>query len=500
MLTAKPESGNCLSLAIRYAGLFSRATAIALVSGLIAGPARADAPAVEPGEEMPGGAATSRAGANGPAAFSHPSANMSLEGQLDFRIGNAMFRKIWLPAPSPEPVSDGLGPLFNARSCEGCHLKDGRGRPPIPGQPDDKATSMLLKLSVPPQTGEHRKLLGYGRVSAIPAPVYGGQLQDRAIKGHKAEGRMRISYKEMPVTLAGGEIVRLRKPTYAIADLGYGPMHPEVMLSPRIAPQMIGLGLLEAIPQEAILALADPEDENADGISGRPNLAWPTASKDLTLGRFGWKAGAASVLDQSAAAFANDIGISSWLARAPSGDCTATQLLCLQAPNGNSERGEEISRKLLESVAHYSRNLAVPKRRDAAARHVLAGKAIFSAIGCAGCHTPTFMTGKHDRDPHLSHQKIWPYTDLLLHDMGEGLADNRPEARADGREWRTAPLWGIGLTGQVSGHAFFLHDGRARSITEAILWHGGEARGSRDAFAAMARKDRLRLVAFVTSL
>jgi len=265
---------------------------------------------------------------------------------------------------------------------------------------------------------------------------------------------------------------------------------------------MIGLGLLEAIPEAAIRAREDPDDENSDGISGRANRVWSVETQAPTLGRFGWKAGQPAVKQQAAEAFAGDIGIGSWMAPLPYGDCTPAQKACREAPHGGTAAKplEEINAKLLDLVAFYARNLAVPVRRTPDAPDVLRGKLLFHEIGCASCHVPSFETGPSSPDEHLRGQVIWPYTDLLLHDMGEGLADNRPEGRADGQEWRTAPLWGIGLTETVNGHTFFLHDGRARSLTEAILWHGGEAQRARDAFAGLPAEDRQRLIAFVGSL
>jgi CxxC motif-containing protein (DUF1111 family) len=312
---------------------------------------------------------------------------------------------------------------------------------------------------------------------------------------------MRIAYEEFAVKLKGGETVRLRKPTYSISDLGYGPLAPDVQTSPRVAPPMIGLGLIEAIPADAILARADPDDEDGDGISGRPNWVREEGEPAL-LGRFGWKAGNAVIAQQAAEAFAGDMGISSPLVKKASGDCTDKQTICMEAPNGNTtpETGAEINKELFDLVVFYSQNLAVPARRTPKAAPVLRGKALFAQAGCASCHRPSFTTDEAPDNPHLSGQTIFPYTDLLLHDMGEGLADNRPEREANGREWRTAPLWGVGLTQTVNGHTLLLHDGRARSVQEAILWHGGEAQRARDAFAALPKADRAALLAFVNSL
>jgi CxxC motif-containing protein (DUF1111 family) len=458
--------------------------------------------ALEEGEAHPGGAATSAHRTDTTDAFSHFSPNMGLAKELDFKIGNAIFRKFWVSAPASTKSSDGLGPLYNARACQSCHLKDGRGEPPRGPDIEDRSISMFLRLSIPPETEEHRQALAEGRRAIIPEPMYGGQLQEFGIQGHPGEGRMVVTYEEVAVKLAGGEVVSLRRPTYRIADLGYGPLHPKTMVSPRMAPQMIGLGLLEAIAPEDILAREDPDDRDGDGISGRANSAWSVENKRPMLGRFGWKAGQPTVQQQSAEAFACDIGIGSWMAPYGWGECTAAQDFCRKAPHGGTARApnHEINAKLLDLVGFYARNLAVPPRRNPDAPDVLAGKRIFGEIGCASCHVPSFTTGDASTDHHLRRQKIWPYSDLLLHDMGEGLADGRPEGRADGREWRTAPLWGVGLTEVVNGHTFFLHDGRARSLAEAILWHGGEAQRARDRFAGLSPDDRQRLLAFVNSL
>ena len=360
---------------------------------------------------------------------------------------------------------------------------------------------MFLRLSIPPQTDADRALLAARKINVVPEPTYGGQLQDFAIQGHSSEGKMRIEYEEVPFTFPDGETVTLRKPRYSVDQPGYGPLHPEVMISPRVANQMIGLGLLEAIPEDQIRALADPDDKNGDGVSGRANEVWSIADDKPALGRFGWKAGAPTVRQQSAEAFAGDIGISTPMVRKSSGDCTENQTDCMNARNGDSEKeGVEAGETFLDLVTFYAQNLAVPRRRDPAHPDVLAGKELFYNAGCAACHRPKFVTGKMPGQPHLSNQLVWPYTDLLLHDMGEGLADNRPEGVANGREWRTPPLWGIGLTPVVNGHSFYLHDGRARNLTEAILWHDGEARSARDAFTALSRADRDRLIAFVKSL
>tara|TARA_R110002049_G_scaffold23781_6_gene84676 strand:- start:61677 stop:63233 length:1557 start_codon:yes stop_codon:yes gene_type:complete len=448
-------------------------------------------------EENAGGAATVRRRGNAD-AFSQPSANLPFEDELTFKVGNGLFRKLWVSSPASTLASDGLGPLFNARSCQRCHIKDGRGHPPE--GPTDNAISMFLRVSIPGTADDGiAEIAEY--LATLPEPTYGTQLQDFGVAGQKAEYRLHIEYTERAVPLSGGETASLRIPTYAAADLGYGPLHPDAMLSPRVAPQMIGLGLLEAIPAADIMALADPEDTNGDGISGRTNIVWSVEYGMPMLGRFGLKAGMPTIREQSAGAFAGDIGISNPLFADPFGDCTGIQDACVGAPHGaGDDRGFEIDAEGLDLVTFYSGNLAVPARADVGDPQVLRGKEIFHQSGCADCHQPSFVTHRLQDQPAQSFQLIWPYTDMLLHDMGEGLSDNRPEARATGREWRTPPLWGIGLTSQVSGHSYFLHDGRARSLLEAILWHEGEAEPARKAVTDMPVKDRAALIRFLESL
>ena len=481
---------------------YSALVAAAIAAAMSAHPACArDVTTPEPGEAFPGGAATSREAARDDSAFSNPSGNIPDSRMSDFREGSDNFRKLWLSVPAANKAFDGLGPLFNTRSCQRCHLRDGRGHPPKANFPDDDATSFVLRLSIPPQTDTEKQLIAERRALVVPEPTYGAQLQEFAIQGIPAEGKVHIEYEEKTFIFPDGERVKLRKPAYAIDRLGYGPLHPQTMTSPRVANQMIGLGLLEAIRKEDIRSRADPDDRDADGISGRPNEVWSLEKNRAALGRFGWKAGVPSVREQTASAFLFDLGVSTSLTKSPSGDCTPKQPRCLAAPNGDTEEsGVEAGAKIVDRITFYSQNLAVPGRRGTADPDVLAGKRLFHKSGCAACHRPSFTTGSMPDQPHLSNQKIWPFTDLLLHDMGEGLADGRPEGTADGREWRTAPLWGIGLTPTVSGHSLYLHDGRARSLVEAILWHGGEAEAARDAFAALPKRDRARLIAFVKSL
>jgi CxxC motif-containing protein (DUF1111 family) len=446
----------------------------------------------EPGEALSGGRTTvNKQDQN---AFSLPSANLSPTRRLDFSVGNSFFRSPWVIAPSTTTARDGLGPLFNTNACQNCHIKDGRGHPPENGA--DNAVSMLVRLSIPDDPAQAELIK---RTGVLPEPSYGVQLQDMAIPGVAPEGRVRVEYDYLRVSFRDGTQIELREPTLQITQLGYGPMHPETRASARIAPPMIGLGLLEAIPNRAILDNADPDDQDGDGISGRANWVWDDALQKVVLGRFGWKAGQPTLNQQNVHAFAGDMGLTTSLNR--NDDCTPVQTDCRNAPNGNGPNGEpEVSDNILRLVLFYSRNLAVPARRNVGDAEVLKGKNLFYQAGCQGCHVAQYTTRADAAEPELANQTIRPYTDLLLHDMGAELADNRSEFQASGREWRTPPLWGIGLTQAVSGHTQFLHDGRARNLMEAIIWHGGEAQAAQRQVLAFDAQQRQALLAFLNSL
>ncbi|MFI8559946.1 c-type cytochrome [Pseudomonas putida] len=446
----------------------------------------------EPGEALSGGQATvMRSDRN---AFSMPSANLSPEQRVDFAVGNSFFRNPWVIAPSTTTARDGLGPLFNTNACQNCHIRDGRGHPPKAD--GNNAVSMLVRLSIPDQPYYAKVIQQLG---VVPEPTYGTQLQDMAVPGVAPEGKVRMTYEPVPVRFADGYQVELRRPTLQITQLGYGPMHPDTRFSARVAPPMIGLGLLEAIPEADILAAEDPDDRNHDGIRGRANRVWDDALGKTVIGRFGWKAGQPNVNQQNVHAFAGDMGLTSTLQ--PKDDCTAAQTDCLAQPNGDGAGGEkEVSDNILRLVTFYTRNLGVPARRDVDSPQVLAGKNLFHQAGCQGCHTPQFTTSSQAAEPALANQVIRPYSDLLLHDMGPGLADERSEFAANGQDWRTAPLWGIGLSETVSGHTQYLHDGRARNLLEAVLWHGGEAQAARDQVLAFDAEQRAALLAFLNSL
>jgi len=446
----------------------------------------------EPGEARSGGSATVRKTDQN--AFSLPSANLPPSRRVDFSVGNSFFRNPWVIAPSTTTARDGLGPLFNTNACQNCHIKDGRGHPPTPDAAN--AVSMLVRLSIP-DAPAYAKVIE--QLGVVPEPVYGGQFQDMAVPGVVPEGKVRVDYTPVPVRFKDGTEVELRKPTLNITQLGYGPMHPDTRFSARIAPPMIGLGLLEAIPEEAILANADAQAKEKNGIAGRPNRVWDDAQQKTVLGRFGWKAGQPNLNQQNVHAFSGDMGLTTSLR--PIDDCTDAQTACKTAPNGNGPDGEpEVSDNILRLVLFYSRNLAVPARRDVNAPQVLAGKNLFYQAGCQSCHTHKYTTAANAAEPELANQVIRPYSDLLLHDMGDGLADNRTEFQASGRDWRTPPLWGIGLTEAVSGHTQFLHDGRARNLLEAVLWHGGEAKAAQQQVLSFNAEQRAALLAFLNSL
>ncbi len=428
---------------------------------------------------------------SGSDAFSLPAQNLPMLKRLDFSVGNSFFRNPWVQAPSTTDARDGLGPLFNTNGCQNCHIKDGRGHPPEPG--DRNRVSMLLRLSIPAKTPQQRQTLEQHGV--VPEPTYGDQLQDFALPGQRPEGQIQVSYREEPRTFADGSVVMLRSPRWSVTDLGYGPLHPDTQLSARIAPPMIGLGLLESISEQTLLAWEDPQDADGDGISGRANRVWDRDKARTVLGRFGWKAGQPSLMQQNAAAFHGDIGLTSRMFVTE--NCTEKQLICQQLPNGGEP---EVSDKILGFVEFYSQHLAVPSRRNIDDPEVKLGQQLFAAAGCAACHKPQVTTGLREGLPSLAQQTISPYTDLLLHDMGEGLADHRPEFLASGSEWRTPALWGIGYTQEVNGHSYFLHDGRARNLMEAILWHDGEAKTATEAVLNFNRQQRDALIAFLNSL
>jgi CxxC motif-containing protein (DUF1111 family) len=467
--------------------------------------------APDPLGEKTGGATTVYA--TGKNAFSFPLANLDEPGRTRFVIGNSFFKRNWVEAPASTTARDGLGPHFIARSCAGCHVLDGRGAPPewknTLGAEPEGTVALLMRLSVAgtPEPGE----------GVRPDPVYGDQFNNAAIQGVKPEGRVEIRQQPLHGRFADGTRYTLQKPLYKLTDLAYGPLAPGVMVSPRIAPQIAGIGLLEAIPEAEILRNAREQAATAGPIKGQPNRVWDVFTQDERIGRFGWKANVATIAHQTAGAFHGDIGITSSVF--PQETCTPTQKDCLAAPHGGGKTSgrdgivpastaggdaPEIDDETLGHVIFYQATLAPAARRQVNDAQVLRGQALFAQAQCAACHRPSYVTAEGPfpklTSPALKGQRIWPYTDLLLHDMGPDLADGRPDFQANGNQWKTPPLWGIGLIRDVNGHQRLLHDGRANGVLEAILWHGGEAQVSKEQVLKMKPGERQALVKFVESL
>lgn len=409
-------------------------------------------------------------------AFSHFSPKLSFDDKTKFFVGESFFDQNWIIAPSSTVARDGLGPHFNARSCASCHFKDGRGKPPGAGE---SIESLLLRVSIPGKSLHDEPL---------PSHIYGDQLQGFAIPNVLPEVEVKISHQDIKGQFADGEQYLLKKPIYDI-KYNYGEPEEGLMISPRISSQMIGMGLLEDISERDLLAIADPDDKNADGISGKANYVWDVENKRTVMGRFGWKANQPSIRQQVAAAFSGDIGITTSIFIKE--NYTDKQFETLKPDNIISGGSPELSDKNLEKTVLYSRNLAVPIRRNVDDLEVSQGEKLFSEMSCNKCHITEIKSGD---------ETIRPYTDLLLHDMGDNLADNRPDFLASGNEWRTPPLWGIGLFNTVNSHTNYLHDGRANSLSEAILWHGGEAGKSAESFKRLNKSERNALIKFLESL
>lgn len=450
-------------------------------------------------------------------SYSMPSSNLTASRKGDFFVGNAFFKQPWVIAPASTDSRDGLGALFNVAACQSCHIKDGRGHAPMTAA--DDADSLLIRLAMPATTDEQRKQLQNSLIEKVVHPNYGGQLQDRGIQGVPAEARIQIQWTDKPMTFADGHVETLRAPTFNLTNPGYGPFDNELMVSPRVALPMIGLGLLDQIPDADIKKQAVSNHKKADDdgnlIRGKFNLAMDPQTGKVGLGRFGWKAGQTKLLTQNQSAFNEDMGLTSSIR--PHESCMPTQIECLKATTGADDQGNgkpavEVSDEVAKFVEFYTRNLAVPHRRNADDKQVLAGKKRFYDMGCQSCHTPRYQLPK-TADDHLEQhgQVIYPYTDLLLHDMGDDLADRtiagklppkdtQVEFLANSYEWRTPALWGIGLAQTVDSQATFLHDGRARTLMEAVLWHGGEAARQREQVLKLDKQGRAELTAFLKSL
>ena len=442
-------------------------------------------------------------------AFSHE--------HLNIKIGQAIFEKLWVFAPSSTKSSDGLGPFYNARSCAQCHdisRPDANNLPP----------SLVIMLSIEPYAAELSKQNqdALKHIGFIPDPVYGKQIQSFAYPGAKAEAQVTLTEQRLNYLFPDGQEVSLRKPSYQLSALGYGELHADVRFSARVAPRMLGLSLLDALPDTALFALEDPDDKDGDGISGRVNRVWDPLTQSIRAGRFGWKAGKANLEHQNLAALSSDIGVSSWLFPLPEGDCSARQAACTelaqqtetmlaaypQAENTRPEPMLEASRKMTDLLQAFTRDMGTHvfktqttlQQKKSNSPALAEGKQLFLRSGCAACHSSKFSGIIQDSEKSAAQVQISPFSDLLLHDMGEALADNRQEFTASGREWRTAPLWGMADYLSRAASPRFLHDGRAASIMEAILWHGGEADASVQAFAELNKQQRQTLIHFVESL
>ncbi|MBS1615702.1 MAG: thiol oxidoreductase [Bacteroidetes bacterium] len=425
-------------------------------------------------ERLSGGAATIFDASS--RAFTHPIPALAGHDRYVHDLGDAGFEQSFVAAPAP--LHGGLGPIFNNVSCISCHHNDGKGIPTA----GFANSSLLFRLS---ENGHDE----FGGPMGLPG--YGGQLQDQAVQGTLPEGKVSINYTEQRVQYPDGSSASLRVPTYTLTQ-AYAPMAAGFALSPRMAPPVFGLGLLELIPEQTLLSMADPNDVDGDGISGKVNYVWDAEHQRTAIGRFGLKANMPSILTQVAGAYNQDMGITNKIFPVESSFGQP------QAPTPSAHT--DLADTLLQAVAFYVKTLAVPARRDTRDPEVMHGQQLFAQIECGRCHQPTLQTGIDVRFPWLSNQRIHPYTDLLLHDMGSGLADNRPDFLANGNEWRTAPLWGIGLFEKVNGTPYYLHDGRARSLEEAILWHGGEAQHSKELFMQLSRSDRDAVLRFLKSL
>ena len=486
------------------------AVAIGAVAFALHGRVSADTDPDPLGEKTAGSATVYATGKN---AFSFPLANLDDAERTRFAIGNSFFKRNWVEAPASTTARDGLGPHFIARSCAGCHVMDGRGAPPdwhkTLGPEPDPTVALLFRLSVPGTPAPHD--------GVVPEPTYGDQFNNAGIQGVKPEGTVRIRSTPVRGRFADGTRYTLRQPVYTFTDLGYGPMARDVMVSPRIAPHMAGLGLIEAIPESEILRNASDQAAAPGPIKGQPNRVWDAFAQKDVIGRFGWKANTGSIAHQSAGAFNGDMGITSSVNWREA--CTPAQKDCLAAPHGGGKRSgrdglmpsalataevPEIDDETLGHVVFYTATLAPAARRQPDDPQVLRGQALFAQAQCATCHRPSYVTTEAPfprlTSPKVSGQRIWPYTDLLLHDMGPQLADGRPDFRASGSQWKTPPLWGVGLFKDVNGHQRLLHDGRANGVLEAVLWHGGEAQGAKDKVLKFSQRDREALVKFVESL
>ena len=465
------------------------------------------------GEHLSGGSASTTN--NTADAFSDRSTNMlGAERLALFEIGDDFFQNPWVAGSASTSSRDGLGALFNNNACQDCHIRDGRGH--APDVNEDDFNSILFRTARTNIDASQSNDMLNAFMANVADPSVGGQIQHQAIANITPEVQLNVTYQPVTISFDDGFQVELRKPIWQFENLrtdSAGEFAQDTLFSARVAPPMIGLGLLALVSEQAILAQVDINDSNGDGISGKANYVWSLEEQAVSLGRFGWKAGQPSLIEQSAGAFVNDMGLTNRLHQTES--CLSHQVDCQQAPNGNGDSIDdypyEVSDKILNAIGFYSSHLAVPQRKNAYDDDVQRGKALFMTAGCQNCHTEQYKTEYSAEHPELSEQTIFPYTDLLLHDMGAELADftldNQPgsaddlyEYQATATEWRTSPLWGLGRAKTVDPKATFLHDGRARTILEAVLWHGGEAEQAKQAVLKLNAAERNDLLAFLNDL
>lgn len=421
------------------------------------------------------------------AVYMQPVPGLTHSQLQKFKAGEKQFKAPWVVFPLLGGEW-GLGPTFLANACVGCHVQAGRGR--TFDQPGAIAFQQLLRLSLPGEGADG---------GPLPHPNYGDQLQVFGVNvGLKenlkpGEAELYVDWLDESVTLPDGTQVALRKPSIRIEKPNFGPIDANVLTSLRNTQVVFGMGYLEAVTEADILALA--EVQRTQGLNGRPNYVRDDIGQRTALGRFGWKANQPSVRQQIAAAFHGDMGVTSSLYVEE--NCPPVQTACRAMPPGNRPELLDYS---WDELNFWSVALDAPPARDQDNPQIIRGRETFEKARCAQCHVPEMRTGDYPLLPAISKKTFRAYTDLLLHDMGDGLADGRPDFKAGPRDWRTAPLWGIGLSAQVNGSTNLLHDGRARNVLEAILWHGGEAKASRDLFAGLSKQERDDLIAFVNSL
>lgn len=397
----------------------------------------------------------------GSSAFDHSFFGLNPHDQLIHDIGDTKFSSAFVTAPAH--VNPGIGPLFNNISCGSCHQSQGSGVPPQAGQ-NAGLESFFLLLSGN-GTDEHG--------GPVDVPGFGNQLQNNSSYGKSKEADYNVTYTQQTFTYPDGSTVQLRAPAYNIIN-PYMPLPSNTHVSPRMAPAVFGLGLLNNIGDATITAMATQAQTDTNIIGGKPNYVWDVIGNRLAIGRFGHKCERPTLQNQVAEALQQDIGITNKIF--PTENCFG------QSQYYDDGLHPEITDSVLNALVYYMQTIAVPARRNVTDPTVLRGEQLFKQAKCSGCHRPTLTTDVDIVLPQASNQTIHPYTDLLLHDLGPGLADGRAVYNATGSEWRTCPLWGIGLTQMVTGQTAFLHDGRATTLEQAILWHGGQATFSKNYF------------------